>query len=174
VDGERRRLPRAALEVAVSSRDGVSADRAAQAVEEAAKARFPNATIRPRYAMKPLPKTINLQELGAFWQAIQDTMPLGELDYLEMRKQSGWMPRELPEDDAPEVAETVAPDETPETAETTAETDIEADTGETMPDEESAAGELSTPPVDPLMLLEGLHAAVLALEIDTERTRNEK
>jgi len=33
VDGERRRLARAALETAVSSRDGVSVDRAAQAVE---------------------------------------------------------------------------------------------------------------------------------------------
>jgi hypothetical protein len=33
VDGERRRLPRASLETAVSSRDGVSADRAASAIE---------------------------------------------------------------------------------------------------------------------------------------------
>lgn len=76
------------------------------------KDKFPGATSRPIYKHKPTPKTFSLQELGAFWSAIQNTMPFGDDDYLAMRKRSGFLPEILPEvveTPTPKIADETAP-----------------------------------------------------------------
>jgi hypothetical protein len=68
------------------------------------KDRFPQAQDRPRYKAKAMSKIIDLAELAAFMTAMKDTMPLGDDDFIEVRKRSGFLPEDLPE-----VVETPAP-----------------------------------------------------------------
>lgn len=58
---------------------------------------FPKMQVRPRLTMTPVNKIINLNELGTFWAAIQNTMPLADDDYLSVRRKSGFLPEVLPE-----------------------------------------------------------------------------
>ena len=102
--------------------------------------KFPGATVRPRYVIKPLPKSLNLAELASFWQTIRNTMPVGDEDYIEIRKQSGFLPTTLPDtDEEPEPMQPTASD----SVENIAEDDIAEDETEAMPDEEAQAGELA-------------------------------
>ena len=59
-------------------------------------AKFPNITRRPALKISKAEKLIDLQELGTFMSLIKDTMPLGDDDYLEFRKRTGFLPETLP------------------------------------------------------------------------------
>src|SRR3972149_5974803 len=59
-------------------------------------AKFRNITRRPALKISKAEKLIDLQELGAFMSLIKDVMPLGDDDYLEFRKRTGFMPETLP------------------------------------------------------------------------------
>jgi len=59
---------------------------------------FTGATARPRYKAKTMSKIVDLQELGAFCQALKNAgIPLGDDDYISIRSQSGFLPETLPE-----------------------------------------------------------------------------
>jgi len=59
-------------------------------------AKFPGITRRPALKISKVEKLIDLQELGVFMQALKDVMPLGDDDYLEFRKRTGFLPETLP------------------------------------------------------------------------------
>lgn len=103
------------------------------------KAAFPNLTARPRLKLVPLDKDIPLLELGQLSQAFAAIMPLGDEDFLAMRKKSGFLPNILPEkEEMPEPEPT-----TPETDNTTeAEDSLE---GDGTPEMDSEMSELAAP-----------------------------
>lgn len=59
-------------------------------------AKFPNITRRSKLKISKVEKLIDLQELGMFMQLVKDVMPLGDDDYLEFRKRTGFMSETLP------------------------------------------------------------------------------
>jgi hypothetical protein len=58
--------------------------------------RFPGMTRRPRLKLDPINK-VKLGDLAAVLGALQNVLPLGDDDYLAIRKQSGFLPETLPE-----------------------------------------------------------------------------
>lgn len=73
------------------------------------KGSFPGITTRPKLKASKVAKLINLPELSTFFAALKGLLPLGDDDYLEFRKQSGFLPETLP------TAETSNPDKAPAT-----------------------------------------------------------
>lgn len=57
---------------------------------------FPKMTERPHLIITPVEKFIELDKLGALWTAIKDTMPIGEADFLALRRKTGFLPEEVP------------------------------------------------------------------------------
>ncbi|MCC6192044.1 MAG: hypothetical protein IT318_23695 [Anaerolineales bacterium] len=57
---------------------------------------FPGMTLRPQLHVTEVDKDIDLQELGAFWNNIKDSMPIGDDDYLAVRHKTGFLPEALP------------------------------------------------------------------------------
>jgi hypothetical protein len=73
------------------------------------KAAFPNLTARPRLKLIPLDKDVPLMELGQLSQALKAIMPMGDEDWLAIRKKTGFLPNILPEKEIvmePETDET--------------------------------------------------------------------
>lgn len=84
---------------------------------------FPKMQKRPRLTVTPVNKVVKLDELGAFWTAIKDTMPLGDDDFLSMRKKSGFLPEVLPENPVVPQLEEKAPNDVTPIADKQAEED---------------------------------------------------
>ncbi len=59
--------------------------------------KFPGITRRPQLKASKVEKLIDLAELAAFMQAIKGVLPLGDDDYLEFRKRTGFLPETLPQ-----------------------------------------------------------------------------
>lgn len=57
---------------------------------------FPKMTERPHLTITPVEKFIELDKLGSLWTAIKDTMPVGEADFLALRRKTGFLPEEVP------------------------------------------------------------------------------
>jgi 2'-5' RNA ligase len=60
------------------------------------RAAFPNMTVRPKLVASPIEKIIDLGELGTFWSQIRSTMPVGDDDFISIRRKSGFLPESLP------------------------------------------------------------------------------
>jgi len=61
------------------------------------KAAFAGMTRRPQLTVNAIDKTIGLEELAQFANIIKDVLPLGEQDYIALRKQTGGvLPEMLP------------------------------------------------------------------------------
>jgi hypothetical protein len=81
------------------------------------KAAFPGMTRRPVLKVTPAQKDIALAEMGQFLTAIQAIMPLGEDDFLAVRRKSEFLPEILPEVEdviEPELEPKEPVEETPE------------------------------------------------------------
>ena len=61
------------------------------------RAAFPGLERRPKLRATRVEKIIDLAELGAFMTQMRDLLPLGEADYVEVRRRSGFLPEALPE-----------------------------------------------------------------------------
>jgi hypothetical protein len=61
------------------------------------RGKFPGVTRRPKLKISKVEKLIDLAELGQFMQAIKQVIPLGDDDYLEFRRRTGFMPEVLPQ-----------------------------------------------------------------------------
>jgi hypothetical protein len=59
--------------------------------------RFPGMTERPHLTITPVEKFIELDKLGPFWTAVKGTMPIGEEDFLALRRKSGFLPEVVPQ-----------------------------------------------------------------------------
>jgi len=59
-------------------------------------AAFPNMTRRPQLRISRLDKSIELEQLGAFATAMNAIMPLGDDDYIAIRRKSELLPETLP------------------------------------------------------------------------------
>lgn len=62
------------------------------------KAAFPKLTRRPILKLIPIEKDIPLSELGQLSTALNAIMPLGESDYIALRRKTGFMPQVLPDE----------------------------------------------------------------------------
>ncbi len=58
---------------------------------------FPGMTERPHLTITPVEKFIELDKLAPFWAAVRDTMPVGEDDFLALRRKSGFLPEVVPQ-----------------------------------------------------------------------------
>ena len=139
---------------------------------------FPGATARPRYQAKTMNKVIDLTELGAFIAAMKNAgIPLGEKDFIEIRKRSSFLPETLPEPD--EIPKPPAPPKpekpaTDQAAETQAEGDMEPgkettdDEGKTPApkDEKKKQANLSGDDSDLALLARAIDRAAEALELE--------
>jgi hypothetical protein len=101
---------------------------------------FAGATVRPTYKAKPTGKIVDLSELAAFITAIKSTMPLGDQDYIEIRKRSGILPETLPEDE-PEAEPAADDTDTIAGAEDDAEGRMDGEPGQDVAEPEG--GELA-------------------------------
>lgn len=81
------------------------------------KEAFPGVVNRPRIVATPVEKTIALDQLGSFLQAISPIVPMDDDDLIAIRRKSRFLPETLPETDEVE-GEPSAPidDQTEETA----------------------------------------------------------
>lgn len=61
------------------------------------KAAFPNITTRPKIVSSNIEKITNLSELSGFFSQLNGVLPLGEQDYLAIRRKSGFLPETLPD-----------------------------------------------------------------------------
>lgn len=93
------------------------------------KAAFPNLTRRPRLKLIPIDKDVPLSELGQLLTALQAIMPLGDEDYLAIRRKTGFLPEALPEVVSP-VAVQPESEAAPETEDS--EQDAEEDAAESL------------------------------------------
>lgn len=94
---------------------------------EVNKATFPDMTRRPVLTVTKAEKTIKLDELGSLMTALSAIIPMGDDDLLAVRKKTGFLPEELPQDGeiiAPveekvekEAEESVTPENEPEEVE---------------------------------------------------------
>lgn len=110
---------------------------------EVNKQAFANMTMRPVLTVTQAEKSVKLNELGAFLQAMSMAMPLGEDDWMAFRRKSGFLPEVIPaepvmqepeEEQEPEgeeagAEESVTPEGT-EQPEGETETEVEPETGE--------------------------------------------
>ena len=80
------------------------------------QAAFPNMTRRPELMVDKLEKELNLGEFASFIQAIATLLPLGDNDFIALRKRSDILPETLPlEEDIVSTPEDHKPEEkTPE------------------------------------------------------------
>lgn len=62
------------------------------------KASFPNATKRPVIKFSHIDKSVALGEMGSFMQQMNTIMPIGDEDLKAIRKRSGFLPANLPEE----------------------------------------------------------------------------
>jgi hypothetical protein len=58
---------------------------------------FPGMTKRPKLVVTPIEKTINLSELATILGPIKNTLPLGDEDFVAIRRRTGFLPETLPE-----------------------------------------------------------------------------
>jgi hypothetical protein len=58
---------------------------------------FPGMTRRPRAVIPHIEKVISLNELGSILAPLAATMPLGDEDYIAIRRRTGFLPETLPE-----------------------------------------------------------------------------
>jgi hypothetical protein len=96
---------------------------------------FPGMTRRPRLTITAIEKTISLGELASLLGPIKNTMPLGEEDFIAIRRRTGFLPETLPEiESKPEPEPEEAPaEEEPEDEQAEDEpTAEEAETAEAM------------------------------------------
>jgi len=94
-------------------------------------AAFPNMTRRPQLHISRLDKSIELEQLGAFATAMNAIMPLGDDDYIAIRRKSELLPEALPE------VETAAPQPGAESPE-----------NDTTPEDETAVEEVEDEEAD--------------------------
>jgi len=73
-------------------------------------AAFPNMTRRPQLKISRLDKLIELEQMGNFLTALNAIMPLGDEDYVAIRRKSEFLPETLPEPEQTAVPETMPED----------------------------------------------------------------
>lgn len=78
------------------------------------EAAFPNLTRRPQLKISRLDKTIELTELAQLTTALNAIMPLGDDDFIAIRRKTEFLPETLPEVDNSLPEPTPEPDTTPE------------------------------------------------------------
>jgi hypothetical protein len=101
---------------------------------------FPGLTARPRLIITPVEKTIGLGELASLLGPLTNTIPLGDEDYIAIRRRTGFLPETLPEVES----EPEPDDAAPEPAEGDEEGDAEPNTpAEPEGEDEADGGEVS-------------------------------
>lgn len=94
--------------------------------------KFPGMTRRPKLTISGIEKNVSLAEIGALLGPLKNTMPLGDEDFVAIRKHLKFLPETLPEvEDKPEPE----PQPEPEPEETPTDEEAVDENGDPMPDE---------------------------------------